>query len=63
MSLRLIKRSMAGCAICGKPVIVQNYGYGVVTCSVACFREAGKKYKPNRDRNRGGGVGKERVTI
>lgn len=65
LKLRLINPAhfMGLCDQCGGEITIQNYGYGKVFCSVECFRKAGETYKPNTDRNRGGGVGKERVVI
>lgn len=53
------------CDQCGKKAgaNAKCLGYGKTLCSVECFREAGKTYKPNYDPSRGGGVGKESVTI
>ena len=53
------------CDVCKKLVKHGEHymGYGKTLCSVECFQEAGKTYKPNGDSNRGGGVGKERVSI
>lgn len=51
------------CGQCGKDVKIQMFGYGQIFCSIECFREAGKTYKPKNERNRGGGVGKDKVTI
>lgn len=53
------------CDQCGDEIEegAEGRGYGKVVCSDACFKEAGKTYRPNMEKNRGGGVGKTKVTI
>lgn len=54
------------CEVCRKTVAKGDHslGYGKILCSdLECFRAAGKGYTPSNDRNRGGGVGKNKITI
>lgn len=53
------------CDICDDEIPEGKWGrgYGAIVCSDECFKEAGKTYKASTDRNRGGGVGKNKVTI
>jgi hypothetical protein len=53
------------CNVCKSeiPPGKEGYGYGKVVCSDECFQKAGETYKPNMDTNRGGGVGKQSVSI
>lgn len=53
------------CDQCGAEIAQgkEAYGYGKVICSDECFRKAGEGYKPNMEKNRGGGVGKSKVSI
>ena len=48
---------MFTCEQCGKETSDEQkcYGYEKKLCSIECFREAGKTYKPNGATDRGGG--------
>ena len=50
-------QTMFTCEQCGKETSDEQkcYGYEKKLCSIECFREAGKTYKPNGATDRGGG--------
>jgi DNA-directed RNA polymerase subunit RPC12/RpoP len=51
------------CAVCSQETEQVSHGYGKTLCSQECFDKAKALFKPSTDKNRGGGIGKERVTI
>lgn len=59
------EKAMFTCEQCKqeKPDEQRMYGYEKTICSVECFRDAGKTYKPNMQTNRGGGGWNKTVSI